>query len=331
MRKSTFPAQAAERDCSEIEMTHNRPPVNNTSLRNRLVALTSQQLSVRSIGAASAKLFKRAMRALALPVARRFVLPGEPNPHVEAAFSKVANMPKGVKGLRRKDGSLIVAGYGRNPLAGPISEGEDLTDIYLARLNMYRMKLDGAKMPGADMRLSCLRSTSMNKTDLTGADLRRVSFTEATGEGTQLAGADLTEARATEARLSKANLRGVNFTRTHLHGCRFNECDLRDCDFTTTQFEILYKELSLYEYHSTTLVNKVQMKGADLRGARFSAHTDFDRLDLTGANLDGVIICDKQGEPIEGAVLKQDGTILYAPRIETIKTSSAPTLPGPGH
>ncbi|GAB5389271.1 MAG: hypothetical protein Alpg2KO_22390 [Alphaproteobacteria bacterium] len=303
-----------------------RPYLENDTVRNRLVAITHERFSLQTVAKGSSKLFVKAMTALAKPVTRKYVLPGQANPNIRDARQRLAAMPKGTKGLFRKDGAIIVAGQSPNLLRQAINSDLDLTDIYLVREKLIRKDLSNAKLTGADFRLADLSRSTLNSTDITGADCRRTLMTRLRSTSLKAEGADFSDARMFDAHFHRAKLRGCTWAGTIIKACELHNADLRDCDFTSTIFKTLTTH---HEYHGSRKW-LVEMKGADLRGAKFSADTKFDRIDLSGAKLDGVIIVDRRGNPIPGATLFNDGSIMYS-EIMDIPTMEAGTnrLPGP--
>ncbi|GAB5389274.1 MAG: hypothetical protein Alpg2KO_22420 [Alphaproteobacteria bacterium] len=299
------------------------PYLENDSLRNRLIALTNQRFSISTVSGASKRLFMKAMKRLAAPVARLFVLPGEKNMAVLKARKMLATLPAGTKGLFRTDGSMIVASSTEAPLKAARDRKLDLDRAYLVRVNLKRQQLDGIKLTATDMRLGKLDRASLKQATLDGSDLRRCGMEKTILEEASAKGVNFGEATLQRINAKGADLSGSRFTGAILEGCRFMGANLRGADFSGAKFRA-YSEGDYYDLR----IHDVSFRNADLTGARFDARTNFDHVDLTGAKLDDVVILDRNGNKVEGAYLNEDGSILYT-RIPSPPPPVTPSLPGP--
>ncbi|GAB5389273.1 MAG: hypothetical protein Alpg2KO_22410 [Alphaproteobacteria bacterium] len=302
------------------------PYLENDTLKNRLVALTYQRFSLMTIAGGSRRVFARAMKRLAAPVTRNFVLPGEKNQAVQDAKRMLATLPKGTTGLFRTDGSLIVGSSTEAPLKAARDRKMDLSNVYLVRANLDDRALRGISMPGADMRLGQLKQTGFDQATLDRADMRRAKLHYTKLAEASLQSCDLREASVIGIKAEVANFSGCDFTDARIEAGTFKDANLAGADFTRTRFVAT----SEYDhYRERSYETKIDFSGADLTGARFDATANFDSMILTNAKLDGVIIQDRHGNAIEGASLNHDGSILYT-KIPAPPQPAVPALPGPG-
>ena len=112
----------------------------------------------------------------------------------------------------------------------------------LARVDLSRADLEGARFVNADLHYSDLSHTRLLKADLRRADLTGVWFVrtllvEATLHQADLRDAVFWEARMDEADLRATDLSNADFTGAFLAGAKFDEADLRGADFSSARID----------------------------------------------------------------------------------------------
>ncbi|GAB5389272.1 MAG: hypothetical protein Alpg2KO_22400 [Alphaproteobacteria bacterium] len=311
------------------------------------------------------QLLGKALKRLGQPVTRRYILPGEANEAVAEAKQRTASLPRGTRALYRKDGKVLLAGQRDRLLIQAVRDRVDLSGIHLVRTNLRDRNLDMAKMDGADLRLSDLSSTRMNSAHLTDADLRRVRLSKFYARGLEAAKSDFSEARLFKAVFEGSNLTASSFAgarviRSNLSTCQlagadfsgavlkgsnlrdsclisagfdgstvkggnFSSADLREIDFSTCSFG----KHRYYDDFGHYTVDRINLCGADLRGSIFRADANFSSMNLRNAKLDDIVLLDSYGEPITGACLQNDGTIVYSEVMDVPKLAREnPRIPG---
>jgi hypothetical protein len=113
--------------------------------------------------------------------------------------------------VRAPDIQAAMGALGRRP---PAPAGQVL---YLSRVDLRGVQLDGARLTGVQMRYAnlaraWLRGTQLDRCDLKATDLRRANLERAALTSANLTGTYLQGANLTAADLSDADLRGANLT-----------------------------------------------------------------------------------------------------------------------
>ncbi|GAB5389270.1 MAG: hypothetical protein Alpg2KO_22380 [Alphaproteobacteria bacterium] len=294
-----------------------RPVLENDTLPNRLVAMTEQRFSLQTLGKGSGKLFVSAMKALGHPVARRYVLPGEVNEKIVEGKRRLAAMPRGTKGLFRRDGSIILAGHDGDLISAATAENLSLDTVYLVRANLRERNMKHSVLTNADMRLATLTRATLDNATINGSDLRRAQMRKINANEMKAENCDFGEVRIYAGWMNRANFKGSSFRGATFSATELNNCDLRDVDFTGASFNRVRSDGRRW---------MVEMCNANLTGAKFDVTANFAALDLRGATLDGVILIGRDGQPIEGAKLRPDGTVIYT---EIKPLNDQPKLGGP--
>ena len=134
----------------------------------------------------------------------------------------------------------------------------DLSDAYLANVNLT----------GIDLTKSDLTRADLTSAELTGAALTQADFT-----GANLTGIDLTKADLTGANLSGTNLSGANLSETNLSGANLSGAELRSANLAGACFEKAY----LYE---TTFSNVDLSSAKGLDGCMHHGPSSIDHRTL---------------------------------------------------
>lgn len=115
--------------------------------------------------------------------------------------------------------------------------------------------------------------------------------------------------------LSDLKFSGANFNESNLYGCKFNRCDCSNTSFRGTNLNCAYfKDANLKNCDFSTLKaherDKDKVVGSTLKllynKQTTASHTKFDRSNMFGANMSGVIL---EYTSFDGANLEWDTPI----------------------
>jgi len=207
-------------------------------------------------------------------------------------------------------------------LEGAFLEGANLEGCCFQGVNAARVVFTRARLSRADLERACLTETNFGETNLDDAILRSADLTGAILCKTKLVRTDLTGARLDRADLTEAVFENVTFANVKAKETLFSKANLADVDFrgvdldqcTFTESSIERADFSGAKLRSTTFIDvagaQARFQGAvmtNLRVARLERGTSFaqgqfDRADLSGANLRGA---DLTGASFRDAILNQ--------------------------
>ncbi|GAB5388046.1 MAG: hypothetical protein Alpg2KO_10140 [Alphaproteobacteria bacterium] len=197
----------------------------------------------------------------------------------------LSGMPKGSKVVLKRDGSVLIG--------MPDADKKSITDLMRTALSQ------GAVTTDMSVTREKLRLLNFNRKDVSGSDFRQA----------KLAGVDFVRAEA----------RDTDFTETVLIGTCFEGADLRDANFTRARFG---KESTGID-ESPKFASQTDFAYADLTGARFSIDADLSNCRFQKARVEGVILVDGHGNPVEGARLTTEGQIVYDTIVATAEGQKA--------
>jgi uncharacterized protein YjbI with pentapeptide repeats len=182
----------------------------------------------------------------------------------------------------------------------------DLSEVYLAGLNLDNADLSWADLSGADLHGATLRGGNLSGADLTEAnltlaDLRRADLSGASFRmthlgGARLEGANLSRANLNEARLPTATLEGANLSEASLTRADVSDANLSHARIIRGQLggtdlkraRLAHADLS-FAYLSEADLRQAQLNGADFRRALLVG-ADFSESELSGADLSGAML-----------------------------------------
>ncbi len=175
----------------------------------------------------------------------------------------------------KKRTELIGLNLSRDPMCS--------TDTYLQRVNLYRAKLDQARLSSVDLSSAILTEASMVKVNLTGASLSeasllrasmvRANLTEVNMQRTKLIAADLSRANLYLSNGFGAELSRAILVRVNLGRARFTEADMSGANLKGAKIR-------------DAVLHSVNLAGANLAGAVLN-NSDLTDANLTGSNLGG--------------------------------------------
>ena len=142
---------------------------------------------------------------------------------------------------------------------------------YIGELDLSGRQLNYARFYGSQFRCVKLESAKLH-----GADLRRTDL-----HGADLSEAELSETKLHDADLSEAKLHGANLLGAKLHSADLYEAELHGADFRFA--ELHGADLQWAELHGVSLLG-AELHGADLRFAKLHG-ADLFGAELHGANL----------------------------------------------
>ncbi|GAB5389718.1 MAG: hypothetical protein Alpg2KO_26860 [Alphaproteobacteria bacterium] len=200
----------------------------------RLISMSERKVSLAEMGNSVVKGSVEAGKLMTVTPWKKLVkaleLPGGPDTNQDTRRATLKALQSGVKGITRKDGSLLISSYGENVLRAATRQKVDLTDAWLVKRKI----------------------TSITFTDnvLTKADIR---------------GARLSGVRASGTKFNQADFRSAKFDRTH-----FNGCDFTGADFTKASFEEdAYSYNKTISFTDCNLDGAKFSLNADFRNIRF--------------------------------------------------------------
>ncbi|HKI01852.1 MAG TPA: pentapeptide repeat-containing protein [Thermoanaerobaculia bacterium] len=164
--------------------------------------------------------------------------------------------------FRRQGAVLLGADLEEARLEGSRLPEADLRDAALAGSHLASADLEEAQLQGADLGGADLFRVNLRGARLAGANLQNADLSNA-----DLEGADLTRARLQGARLVGANLRGAVLRYAQLQGANLSRTDLRGT-------ELFYADLS----------------GASLRKARLDGRTGLEKSEVRRADFRGATL-----------------------------------------
>ena len=182
------------------------------------------------------------------------------------------------------------------PPAGPV----DLRQAMLAGMNLSGANLAGADLQGADLQGADLSGARLFKANLSGANLSGANL-----ERAELSGADLTEANLEAARMENAGLgmavlRNAKLFRANMRSTTLSQADLTGADLRCAGLEsarILEARLEGADFTGADLreadlskcvVRKALFVDADLRDAKVSGLSEYEKANWVGADMRGV-------------------------------------------
>ena len=194
------------------------------------------------------------------------------------------NVPAELKKLKKVD--LSDAYLADVNLADVDLSGADLSKANLSNINLSGANLSAAKLLKADLSDARLHKTNLSKADLSDATLRYANLSKADLRGAILRYADLSnatvsEADLTEAKIENAILTRINLFKANLSKANLTHANLSLCDLTHANLtEAILTNTRLF---SATLF-KANLSKAKLSNAYLARST------LTDANLREVTI-----------------------------------------
>ncbi|MDX1999347.1 MAG: pentapeptide repeat-containing protein [Thermoanaerobaculia bacterium] len=147
-------------------------------------------------------------------------------------------------------------------------------------------RVEGAMLPGAQLRSEVLGFLELPEADLTGADFRGTVFGKAVFHGARMAGVRLAEAQLEGAAFQGADLTGADFTLAELSGSDFQGARLEGALFLDAELdEANFTEADLRNADLTGASGGlVSLKRAELRGVGL-AETVFVALEVDQASI----------------------------------------------
>ncbi|GAB5387730.1 MAG: hypothetical protein Alpg2KO_06980 [Alphaproteobacteria bacterium] len=308
----------------------------------RMSEITNSKLSLQRVMRGTGK--------LAADVGRRAIAPIVPskapsNTPFAKALRRLA-LRGMMDGIYRQSGELIFAGSSDNLLELAKEDGHDMHGLDAHGVRLRGSRLYGLKAEGADFRSSWLASVDFNRAKLDGARFSRAKMVG------RFEKSGYRDYRNDATQFCNASLKGADFRQAHLYGVDFHGADLTGADFTRARFKQTKQfakpgEVAFTIGFSLTgigallcwaggefdkdgafqmLREKVNFRGANLDGVRFSVNAPFDQFDLTDMQRDQIVLVDRRGNVRDDLKVGRDGSLVMKPKSET----EAPSLPGVG-
>jgi uncharacterized protein YjbI with pentapeptide repeats len=186
-------------------------------------------------------------------------------------------------------------------LCGLVPTQHDDTEELLARANLKRGNLQGARAMNAYLPGVNLVGENLYGAELSGARLMKANLSGTLLTGAKLVRAVMKGANLTDAYLSHADLSGANLAAAQLPGAQMYDAKVRDADFSGANLaraalrgaDLTHANLTSADLIHADLVRtdliQANLKSADLQGADLS-HADLTGVDLRGANLKGAML-----------------------------------------
>jgi uncharacterized protein YjbI with pentapeptide repeats len=173
-------------------------------------------------------------------------------------------------------------------------EGADLVEAHMEKAHLYTAHLEGAHLIRANLEDANLGKAHLEAADLSEANLKNVHL----GDGVHLEGAHLGLTHLEHANLNFGNLRqarlvGAHMEATSLTGVDLERAELRGAHLEGAHIGGSLESADLKEAHleGASLLG-VQLGGADLRRATFSAQTSLENIRLSAQASGSVAIAD---------------------------------------
>jgi uncharacterized protein YjbI with pentapeptide repeats len=172
-------------------------------------------------------------------------------------------------------------------------------------------RVNGVRLPGAD-----LRGMTLTGAHLTGADLIGAKLDDCNLFAADLSGANLTDVEAgAKTRFVGVTALGARFTTAYLREADFESADLRGADFTTARMW----RCNLAE----TTVSGANFTAAELTGATIYS-LDWRGVNLTAANLDDAVLASsKRGRLLDMRGANLTGASLFRARLTSVDLRGA--------
>jgi uncharacterized protein YjbI with pentapeptide repeats len=152
-------------------------------------------------------------------------------------------------------------------------------------------KMDGTDLTGATIRGCNLDHAELNGAHLTKARMSESDLTEVSAKKAQLNECVFTNVHFTKSNFKEANVANATFegADTKLNGVSFEEADLSDVKFG---YDVVLTNPHFDPHSRFNQGYHINFKGATLANVEFQeegnlAHNNFERADLTGAQLHG--------------------------------------------